>query len=518
MGSVIGQNRLRRFVRDRSGNFTVVAGVAMAALALAVGYGTNVAQIYNVRSNLVASLDSALTSAGRDISTGAIKEADAAKTIKAFLEANGDPSVNNGDNKLVLVEPITINKVTKTITATAYVDVDAFLPLFSESNKTRVVTTAATLYSDVRVEIGLMLDVTGSMGDPGSPLNGKAQSKLQNLQTAAQDAVDNLLSRNVPGLDPRVRVAIIPYSQSVNVGALSDATYAEYNLAEEKKKKDAGLLSDVISGLLGTLQTLFSAAGITEIAPVTKGMTRPIGLADLAKPSNNALEKVLRKTKEAKDDNCTTERKKLDAAGKVVFDASEDGPATAMVNRDKRLGGDWGGKTACPSTPVLPLTADPKDLKKAIASMKAAGGTAGHIGIQWTRYLLSPSWGDFLESRVDDSAPAGYGDGIRKVAILMTDGEFNAAYVGVPTTEETSGGQALRSGEYAKTLCDGMKADKIEVFTIGFMLKTGKDILEECASPDTGKVKHFYDASTAQELNDAFEAITKNYEVLRLTQ
>lgn len=519
MGGVSSWDRLqRRFRQDRSGNFTVVAGVAMSVLALAVGYGVNVAQVYNVRTNLVASLDAALTSAGRDISTGVIKENEAAKTIKAFLLANGDPSVNNGDNKIMLVEPVTINRTAKTITATAFVDVDAFLPLFGQSNRTRVTTTAATIYSNVQVEVAMMLDVTGSMGWQGTSFNGRPQTKLQNLQAAAKNAVDNLLSRNQPGIDPRVRVAIIPYSQSVNSGPLSDANYAEYDLTEEKGKKSKGLLSSIVGGLVDSLQGLFAEQGISEVDSVTQGMKRPIGLTDLDKAVNKTLKKILQATRKAKDDTCTTERKKIDATGQVLFDPSDDPPTVAMVNRDKRLGSDAGKKTACPSAPILPLTADASDLKDSIDSLTANGGTAGHIGIQWTRYLLSPAWGDFIKSHVDGAAPAQYGGGVRKVAILLTDGEFNAAYAGVPTTEDTSRTQETRSGDYAKVLCKTMKDDGVEVFTIGFMLDAGKETLKTCASSDTSKVKHFYDASNAEELNAAFEAITQNYEVLRLTQ
>lgn len=516
---------LRRFRDDRAGNFTVVAGVTMAMLSLAIGYGVNVAQIYNVRANLVASLDAALTSTGRDISTGVIKEADAAKTIKAFLAANGATDVNNGNNKIVLVEPVTINRAAKTVKATAYVDVDAFLPLFGQANKTRVSTTAATLYSDKRVEIGLMLDVTGSMGPrggPGTPLNGKPQTKLQNLQTAAQQAVKNLLSRNQPGVEPRVRVAIIPYSQGVNAGVLADGNYVEYTPNS----------SDPPSNLLTTLSDLLDELGLSGIGigPVTTqfGLTqpgepeRPVGLAVLNNPPSTLsaqqrarikkLKKVLKTTRKIVDDNCTTERKIKFPGENPVFDPSADSPDTAMVNRDQRL------KGACPSAPVVPLTTDASKLKELIDDLQADGGTAGHIGIQWTRYLLSPSWGDFLEARVDGARPADYDDGVRKIAILMTDGEFNAAYAGVPDNERTSRDQETLSNDYAEKLCKAMKADDIEIFTIGFMLKAGKDILESCASPDKDSLKHFYDASNAEELNAAFDAITRNYEVLRLTQ
>ncbi len=100
----------------------------------------------------------------------------------------------------------------------------------------------------------------------------------------------------------------------------------------------------------------------------------------------------------------------------------------------------------------------------------------------------------------------------------MTDGEFNAAYVGVPQGSDTARRQEARSADYAKKLCKGMKDNKIEIFTIGFMLNAGTDTLKACASDDYGKVKHFYNASNAEELKAAFDAVTMNVEVLRLTQ
>lgn len=512
-----GGGILRRFVGDRSGNFAILTGVTVSMLAVAVGFGTNVAQIYNVRTNLISSLDAALTSTGRDISTGVIKEADAAASIKAFLEANGDGSVNNGDYRIVLIEPLTIDKVEKTIEATAYVDVDAFFPLFGQSNKTRVVTTAATLYSDTKVEVAMMLDVTGSMGSAGTRLDGKNQTKLQNLQTAASAAVTQLLSRNVVGIDPRVRVALVPYSQSVNVGQdLKDATYAEY----DPKKEPGGLLDVVLNllfGLLG-LPNGIEAVGIDKSLPAgSQKLERPVGLAALAKPLNVDLKKALDQTRAKKGDLCTTERKRENSTKKIVFDDSEDGPEKAMINRDRRLGFGADGTAGCPKATVVPLTTDVSKLTNSISKFTAGGGTAGHIGIQWTRYMLSPDWGAFLSAKVTGSAPSKYGKDIKKIAILMTDGEFNAAYVGVAEGGSTSGGQAGLSKTYALTLCDAMKADKIEVFTIGFMLNSGKSTLQACASPDTGALKHFYDASTGEELRQAFDEITKNIEVLRLT-
>ena len=69
-------------------------------------------------------------------------------------------------------------------------------------------------------------------------------------------------------------------------------------------------------------------------------------------------------------------------------------------------------------------------------------------------------------------------------------------------------------------LCDEMKKDGIEIFTVGFMLKEAgaKAVLGDCASPDAKSVKHYYDTSSGAELNAAFLDIARKIESLAITE
>src|SRR5690606_11454063 len=80
----------------------------------------------------------------------------------------------------------------------------------------------------------------------------------------------------------------------------------------------------------------------------------------------------------------------------------------------------------CPRAEMVPLTADADRLLGVIDSFEAEGGTAGHIGIQWAWYMLSEKWKNVLPAA---SAPARHDpEEVAKIAILMTDGEFNLSY------------------------------------------------------------------------------------------
>src|SRR5690606_28783611 len=107
---------------------------------------------------------------------------------------------------------------------------------------------------------------------------------------------------------------------------------------------------------------------------------------------------------------------------------------------------------------------------------------------------------------------------LSKVAILMTDGEFNTAFVGGNDINN----QAAKARSAAQGICGNMKDEGIEIFTIGFDLGTNesaaKTVLRNCATKDTSAVKHYHEASTGADLDKAFKEIIRNIERLVLTQ
>ncbi|CAN7533159.1 hypothetical protein [Aminobacter sp. LjRoot7] len=444
----------KRFASDSSGNFAILGGLTISMLAMAAGFGVNVAQLHNVKSGLSQAVDAAVTSTARDLTTGRIKLKDADNTVRAFLEANSSRLLAPGEK--VVLNKVVVDKLLGTVEASAYIDVNVFFPLFGTSNRQRVSATTASLYSDKRIEVAMMLDVTGSMEG----------QKIEDLKKAATNAVNNLLKgETTPSGEPRVRMSLVPYANSVNVGDL-----AQSSVFVETKKSDRK-----------------QAPGNTEPKAVSSS-TRP--------------------------DNCATERKEL-------YQYSDVGPDVSMVNRDFLI--DAYSKAnrdtpICPGARVVPLTANKDKLKAEIGAFVALGGTAGHIGIQWAWYTLSENWaGVFQKSERPEKADP---EKVSKVAILMTDGEFNLSYFDIDKSDEAYnryGKEATRTA--AKTLCEEMRKKGIEIFTIGFKLDTAaaKKTMKDCASPD-GVVKRYFETSNGKELDAAFQEIIRNIERLALTK
>jgi len=188
-----------------------------------------------------------------------------------------------------------------------------------------------------------------------------------------------------------------------------------------------------------------------------------------------------------------------------------------------------GSSTACvPASTIVPLTSNKDSLKTVINGFTANGNTAGHLGTAWAWYLLSPNWASVYPTA---SKPKAYsmltqtGEKgqplLKKVAVLMTDGEYNQQYCN-STTPNTAGAMIPdydtgtsgancksphgTSTQQARSMCVAMKAAGITVYTVGFEVgQTGSavDTLRGCAS----EPHMFYDTTTGDELRAAFRHI-----------
>ncbi|MGL4395333.1 MAG: VWA domain-containing protein, partial [Hyphomicrobium sp.] len=136
-------------------------------------------------------------------------------------------------------------------------------------------------------------------------------------------------------------------------------------------------------------------------------------------------------------------------------------------------------------------------------AFQANGATAGHLGIAWAWYLISPKWSAIWpsESQPEEHDPAKLIKGV----VLMTDGMFNTEYEG---NNGSSAQQALK-------LCANIKASGVEVFTVGFQAPANVlPLLKTCAS----KPEYAFDAKDGEALKSSFTQISSALKELRVTQ
>ena len=181
----------------------------------------------------------------------------------------------------------------------------------------------------------------------------------------------------------------------------------------------------------------------------------------------------------------------------------------------------------CLSSTITPLTATRATLTTAISGLAATSSSGGHIGVGWGWYSISPNFSSIFTGT---SAPGSYtAPHLKKVLILMTDGEYNSSYCnGVISQDSTTGSgsaadhincNAPNGNTYTQAglLCTAMKAKGVTIYTVGFQVGSdtnAQNLVNNCATD----AQHVYTPNTGTALQDAFEAIGADIAALRISR
>jgi len=157
----------------------------------------------------------------------------------------------------------------------------------------------------------------------------------------------------------------------------------------------------------------------------------------------------------------------------------------------------------CRAATPIELTNNRNTLNSYVTSLTAGGYTAGHLGVAWTWYLVSPEWKTVFDG---DAEPLSYSEpDSAKVVILMTDGAFN--------TEVFP--EQGNSAAQARAICDNMKQKDIQVYSVALNAPTaGKNVLSYCASGP----EFYFEPETGAELRDTYKLIATSISDLRISK
>lgn len=402
---------------------------------------------------------------------------DAAALYAARSNAVDNTTINSIGNKalaanLQLIPGATLasssfslNSDSTKVQAVASVNMPAFAPM--EYTHQPVSVNAEVTRNGNNLEVAIVLDNTGSMA--GSPMTS--------LQSAANQLIDLVVSDTQTPFYSKA--AIVPYSNAVNAGTYASAVRGAVRSATDTNCKNGanklGCPSYTFKNMYGT-NTTFAVS------------------------------------------SCVSERTGTHAYDDASYTAGPVGWVYPPSNENH-----------CIAASIQPLTSNKTALHNTISTLTADGSTAGHIGVAWGWYMVSPNWGALFPS---DSRPVAYGTpNTIKAVVLMTDGAFNTAYCnGVISADSPSGSGSAsnhincnatngNSFSQAQALCTAMKAapNNIIIYTVGF-LHGGADpqaqaILANCATD----AAHAYLPTTGTDLQVAFQAIAADLNRLRIS-
>lgn len=154
---------------------------------------------------------------------------------------------------------------------------------------------------------------------------------------------------------------------------------------------------------------------------------------------------------------------------------------------------------------LMPLSDNKSDLITAIGNLSAGGEAAVHVGVAWSWYAISPNWNGVWSSNRNYASSYGAAN-TQKIAVLMTDGEFNTQYsdagIAVDGDEAPSGSSLTQ----VVSLCTAMKEAGVLIYTVSFDLDEGSEAhaaMMQCAN-DVSKV---FTADDGDDLKQAMRAV-----------
>lgn len=451
------RSRWTDYAHDVAGDVAIMFGLIAFGLFMFIGAAVDLGRWINARTATMDAIDAAVLAAGRALQTGATQDAAKALAVQVYLG-------NTAARFPVLNDTITFeirdNGTAVAAAGSAFI-ATPFMALAAVKKLPLFVESEAPEAQTARSSAANYNREVSLMLDVSGSMCSPC-TKRDDMKLAAKDLVD-IMTINNGKTAYWSKIAIVPFSGDV--------------------RPPSSLLANVIDPAWPTQRTFTYETG------GKKSKTQTLNYARTA---------------------CVGERTGDD---KYTDAAPGDG---SYSTSDYTQGGSCFIDS---SASIFPLSLNTTAIKASIDALQTGGGTAGHVGTAWAYYMLSPKWNDVLP--LASKAAAYNTPKLKKIAVLMTDGEYNQEYDanGIDTSDRVAGSSAngVNSAAQAIAICSEMKKSGIEVYTVGFDLgsnATAINTINACAT-DPSKA---YTVATGEQLRAAFRDIAIRTTELHLSK
>ena len=480
---------------DKRGNTFALIAAALIPMLAAIGSGVDISRAYMAQSRLQGAVDSAALAGRRSrIGSGMTEATEAANKFLAFNYPKTAYGGQESDWQSTVTPP-DVNSVQ----VTASTRIPTTIMRFFGYQSIPISATSVAKQNWINTDILLVLDVTGSMGGSinGTPMMTALRNAVLDLYDELQEAQTNLEARGL-----RLRIGILPYSSSVNVGRLlraEDSTYlrtpAKYfrctTYETNKKGKITGCASgneaefDVSARIASNLQSQW--AGCIEERDTVSSITTS---SDYTIPSG------------ALDQNIDL----------IPNNSASRWPPLlpAMVDTGTSV------SSACPvEARLLQTWSSRANLSTYLDTLAPTGNTYHDLGMIWGARMISPN-GVFPNPTEYAGAP------VNRHIIFMTDGVMQpsdsvySSYGIEEFQKRVSGGAGSLTARHNQRFlmaCNAARGLNVPVWTVGFGTGT-LSTLQNC----TGSSDRSFNADNADELSEKFKEIGRSIGKLRIAE
>ena len=208
---------IKKFADAEDGAIALIFGLMTFVMFLMGAIAVDYTRVVDMRSRISSAVDAASLAAGSALLNGELSDSEIVALAKNYFDhdvASAKPMGTIG------VPEIKINRDAGTIDINVASSARMTLARVSGIESMDIPVSSSTAYKQRNIEVGMALDITGSMDEV---VGGK--TKIQ----ALKDAFAQFANRLIPEYKPagqKIRIGIAPYSSGINLGTYAASASA----------------------------------------------------------------------------------------------------------------------------------------------------------------------------------------------------------------------------------------------------------------------------------------------------
>ena len=194
------------FKQSEDGTTAMIFALVLLPILALIGLALDLGRMQSGKQSLKSAIDAAALAGTKELLNATRTDEEIKQIVESFLTAD----LASARQDVACASPnIDIDRATNTITVQVACSLETTMAGIVGVNQFAYDEEASSTATITLLDLAMVMDVSGSM----------AGTKLASLKDAAEEAVSTLIS---PETGDRVRIAIVPYAGSVNVGGSYD--------------------------------------------------------------------------------------------------------------------------------------------------------------------------------------------------------------------------------------------------------------------------------------------------------
>ncbi|MDX2155572.1 MAG: pilus assembly protein TadG-related protein [Hyphomicrobiaceae bacterium] len=199
--------------RDESGSVAIIFAISSFFLMMVTGLAIDVGRVMHVERSMASAIDAAALAAAKSMRSG-LGDAAVEEVAQRYFDAN--MAGRGGTYGNIKSFSVSVDRAASSVRIDVQSDVPTIFANIAGITKVSVPKSSSAVFENKSIEVGLQLDVTGSMCQPCTKIDA-----LKDAVAGPDGLLDILMPDN--GSTNNVRVGLAPFAAGVNAGRYAAA-------------------------------------------------------------------------------------------------------------------------------------------------------------------------------------------------------------------------------------------------------------------------------------------------------